>query len=95
MPIEDTLIFDIKEIINKGNLATLQAHYTHLQSDYDWSGHSPDWPYVLQKVYIHACLKRQRDMAAWLEGLFASVMDPIQQIAYRHTLNYGRILLRR
>jgi len=95
MPIEDTLIFDIKNIINKGDLTALQTHYADLQNGYDWSERAPDWPYVLQKVYLHACLKRRRDMATWLEGLFVSVMDPIQQIAYRHTLNYGRVLLRK
>lgn len=94
MSIEDTLIFDIKNIINKGDLSALQAHYANLQNDYDWSERAPDWPYVLQKVYLHACLKRRREIAVWLEGLFTS-MDPIQQIAYRHTLNYGRVLLRK
>ena len=53
-----------------------------------------DWPYILQKTYLHACLKKRRDMVDWLGSLFEQ-MDPINRIAYRHTLNYGKVLINR
>jgi hypothetical protein len=59
-------------------LPTLQEHYAALMSRED-AAHI-DWPYVLQKLYIHACLKGRRDVATWLASLF-DALDPISRIA--------------
>ena len=52
-----------------------------------------DWPYLFQKVYLHACLKKRPDMAEWLHTAMYSKMDKIQQIALRQVFPYGKYLL--
>jgi hypothetical protein len=89
---EAAIIRDCKPLIATAPLPTLQEHYAALISRED-AAHI-DWPYVLQKLYIHACLKGRRDVATWLASLF-DALDPISRIAYRHTLAYGRVLLSR
>ena len=92
---EASLIQECKAAINADDFADLKGIYEDAMLT-DWSpGSPPDWAFILQKVYIHACLKKRRDAAAWLEQLFWSRLDPISQIAYKHTLNYGHVLLRR
>ncbi len=92
---ERTIVLDCKTFIDKGAIQQLQTYVRNLRTDYDWSEGEPDWAWILQKVYLHACLRKQGEIAAWLEDLFHTQLDPVQQIAYRHTLNYGRVLLRK
>ena len=87
---EAELLRDIKEVVERGNLDTLQTFYDYLQKTHE--DEDVDWPYILQKTYLHACLKKRRDMVDWLGSLFEQ-MDPINRIAYRHTLNYGKVLI--
>jgi hypothetical protein len=89
---EAAVIRDCKALIEHSSLQALQTFFDEVQQDED--AHLVDWPYVWQKVYIHACLKKKSDMVIWLEAQFKE-LDPIICIAYRHTLNYGRYLLRR
>ncbi len=95
MRLEDQIIRECKEFIERSTLSSLQEYYADLQT-YDWSEHPPiDWPYILQKVYIHACLKKKPEIAAWFELLFQTAVDPINRIAYNQTFAYGRYLLRK
>ena len=87
---EAELLRDIKEVVERGNLDTLQTFYDYLQKTHE--DEDVDWPYILQKTYLHACLKKRRDMVDWLTSL-CEQMDPIYRIAYRHTLNYGKVLI--
>ncbi len=89
---EQPIIRDCKALIEHSTLQALQTFFDEVQQEED--AHLVDWPYVWQKVYLHACLKKNRDMAEWLEVKFKD-LDPIQAIAYRHTLNYGHHLLRK
>jgi len=89
---EDELIRDIKEVVERGSLDTLQTFYDYLQKTHE--DDEVDWPYILQKTYLHACLKKKKDMVDWLGSLFEN-MDPINRIAYRHTLNYGKAIFNR
>ena len=50
------------------------------------------WEYAYQKIYLHACLKKKKDIAEWLVSLF-TIFDPIQQIALRQMFAYGKYLL--
>ena len=52
-----------------------------------------DWPYVFHRVYLHACLKKKKEIAEWLQTALYPFMDPIQQIALRQIFVYGRHLL--
>jgi hypothetical protein len=92
---EHAIIAECKEIITHKTLSVLQAWYDNLMTEYDWAETRVDWPYIFQKIYIHACLKKKRDMADWLEALFKEKVDPINQIAYKHSFTYGRHLLRK
>lgn len=92
---ERTIVLDCKTFINKGAVDALKQYVSSLRTDYDWSEGEPDWAWILQKVYLHACLRKQVEIATWLESLFHTVLDPVQQIAYRHTLSYGHTLLRK
>jgi hypothetical protein len=93
--LEQNIIRDCKHIIDTSAkpLTDLQSHYRYLL-DCDWSEQQPDWAFVFQKVYLHACLKGRADMATWIQGLFGN-LSTIQQIAYRQTFAYGKILLDR
>ena len=90
---EEQVVRECKSLINRGaSLESLQEYYRGFQeTDF---GTDIDAPYILQKVYIHACLRKRPDIADWLTPMFAS-LDPISHIAYRQTLNYGRFLLRK
>lgn len=59
------------------------------------TGHPNHWAWIYQKAYLHACLHKRVPIATWLESLFGTLLNPMEQIAYRHTLNYGRALLRK
>lgn len=87
---EQHIIKEIKEFINKGYIDGLKELWLEYQlTEFE----KPiAWDYIFQKVYIHACLKKQVTIVVWLESLFIQ-FDQIQQIAIRHTLNYGKYLL--
>jgi fido (protein-threonine AMPylation protein) len=88
---ETAIIRDAKSLIT--DFDALRAFYQDLLlTEFE---KPVDWGYVLQKLYLHACLKRQHAVAAWLEQIYNGVLDPIQQIAHRHMFAYGRQLLHR
>jgi hypothetical protein len=92
---DKNIIRDCKHIIDTTTspLQALQAHYRYLL-ECDWSEQQPDWAHILQKVYLHACLKGRADVATWLQTVFAT-LNPVAQIAYRQTFAYGKVLLSR
>ena len=49
--------------------------------------------YIVQKVYIHACLKKRREIAEWILNEAEKRLDPIQWMAIRQMSSYGRHLL--
>jgi hypothetical protein len=49
--------------------------------------------YIIQKVYIHACLKKRRGIAEWILAEAEKRLDPIQWMAIRQMGSYGRHLL--
>lgn len=91
MRIEDHLIHEIKQIIQLGELYSLQELWKNYQ-DTDF-GRELAWEYIFQKIYIHAALKKQKKICEWLDILYLQ-LDPIQQIGIRHTLLYARYLLK-
>ena len=86
----EELIKECKTYIEQGDLTGLQTYYGGLQ-DVDF-GYNPNWQYIYQKVYLHACLKKQRAIADWLVSLFEH-FDVVTQIALRQLFPYGRYLL--
>lgn len=91
--LEKQILSILKPFVETLDVESLEVEYKTLVYDTEYE-REVDWAYVLQKFYLHACLKKKHAIALWLEGLF-SLIDPIQQIAYRQTFAYGRTLLKK
>jgi hypothetical protein len=89
------IIYECKAFIDAGNLYEFKLSITNLMSTVYHSSDTPDWAYIFQKVYLHACLRGKVDMATWLTEYVYPNMDGIQQIALRQIFPYGRHLLRK
>jgi hypothetical protein len=91
MSIEEQLIAEIKPFINKGNLDGLKEQWDEyrLETEFD---REIAWDFVFQKIYLHAALKKQKQICEWLDSVFTE-FDPIQQIALRQMFAYARHLL--
>ena len=87
----EDIIVNFKHYIDKGSLDTCQQYLQELTDEYE-SG--IPWDYIFQKVYLHACLKKQQAIVDWLMLIFTH-LDPIQQIGVRQVFSYGRTLLTR
>jgi hypothetical protein len=83
---------DIKRVIGRGDLEAVKAFYTDIAASAD-EDNPIDWPTVYKECYLHACLKKQRHIAAWFEEVFKE-FDELTQIALRQIFPYGRYLLR-
>lgn len=88
---DDHIIRICKQFINEGNTYAIQDYYHELlMSEFD---RTPDWPFIFQKVYLHACLRGCEPISSWMATQLFPAMDPIQQIALRQIFPYGRVLL--
>ena len=80
-----------KTFIDANDVPGLHAYYRELmQTEFP---QEPDWSWLFQKLYLHACLRGHAPIAEWLHGALFPMLDPIQQIALRQTFPYGRYLL--
>ncbi len=87
---DNEIIRDCKQHIEEGNLEYLKEYLQNLLQD----DREHDWPVIFHRVYLHACLKGQRDVADWLTNSVYPIMEPIQKIALRQIFSYGNHLLR-
>lgn len=88
----DEAVSVLKKYINDGILDACQTYIQELKDTYDVA--SIPWDYIFQKVYLHACLKKQKAIVDWLMLVYTE-LPPIQQIALRQIFPYGRMLLAR
>jgi hypothetical protein len=88
----DEFVSFFKKYIDDGSLEACQNYFQELKDTYDPV--SIPWDYIFQKVYLHACLKKQKQIVDWLMLVFTE-LPPIQQIAVRQIFSYGRTLLAR
>lgn len=79
-------VVESKRIIERGDLVSLKAYMEMVAEEVDEA-------YLFHRVYLHACLKKQVEIAKWLQEEYFLAMDPIQQIALRQIFAYGRHLL--
>jgi hypothetical protein len=86
----DEIVSFFKKYINDGSLEACQAYLQELRDTYE----DLPWDYIFQKVYLHACLKKQKQIVDWIMLVFTE-LPPIQQIAVRQIFSYGRALLTR
>jgi hypothetical protein len=82
---EDQIIFEIKQYINDGDLASIKKNW----ENYEMSTVSVAWDFVFQKIYIHACIRNQKHIIDWLDILFMQ-FDPITKIALRQMFAYSK-----
>jgi hypothetical protein len=91
MTITNQIICTCKSCIDTNNLEELKKYYSELM-EYEYPS-QPDWPFIFHRVYLHACLKKRKETAEWLEHTIYPRLDAIQQIALRQIFPYGRHLL--
>ena len=83
-------IKDLKELIAFDNI----EGFKHYINDLIVNGEQlMDPAYIFQKVYLHACLLKRKEIAEWLEKSCYPLLPIIQQIAIRQCFPYGRVLL--
>jgi hypothetical protein len=82
-----------KSFIDANDVPGLHAYYREMMATE--FPQEPDWPWLFQKLYLHACLRGRQEISQWLHGALFPMLDPIQQIALRQTFPYGRYLLSR
>ena len=91
--VEQSIVNDVKKIIERGSIEEMKEFWLSITTEYEFD-QPIDFPWIMQKVFIHACLHGKKDIAEWLRSIFDG-MDEISKIAYKHTINYGDALLRK
>jgi hypothetical protein len=86
---EITEITTAKYLVEAADLSGLQDFIHDEISEITDVNHG----YMFQKIYIHACLKQQTAIAQWLLEDCYTQLNPMDQIAIRPCLAYGRTLL--
>jgi hypothetical protein len=83
----DDVVCAFKDYINKNDAAGFSQLLLEVQDDYEGV-----WDYIFKKVYIHACLKKNRPIVDLLIAYYED-MSEIERIAIRQVFPYGRYLL--
>lgn len=86
MSIED-VIHVCKIYIHNNDAEGFTAFLLEIQDEYDGV-----WDYIFKKVYIHACLKKNKPIVDILLQTYQELSE-IEQIAIRQVFPYGRYLL--
>lgn len=88
--LEEQIINEIKPFINKSDLNGLKEQWQdYSETDFD---REIAWDFVFQKVYLHAALKKQKEICDWLDTIFTQ-FNPVIQVALRQMFSYARHLL--
>lgn len=88
------ILEECKDFIETDQLEELQSYvYQWLQTKDTQTEYRLPIEYIYQQVYLHACLKKKKHIAEWLQGIFIQIFDDIQQIALRQMFSYGKYLL--
>ena len=89
---EDLIILEIKQYINEGDLNSIKRRWEQYEKESRQTPGHVAWDFVFQKIYIHACLKKKKDIVEWLDILFLK-FSPIIKIALRQMFPYSKYLL--
>ena len=84
----DDIVYSIKKLIDDNSDVD-----TISEAIYDLPHSSLPMDYIIQKIYIHACLRKRREIAEWILSEAEKHLDPIQWFAIRQMRSYGRYLL--
>jgi hypothetical protein len=93
MSIEEQLVSEIKLIVARGDIHGLQQVWKEYVYETDF-GRELAWDFIFQKIYLHAALKKQKEICKWLDSIFTQ-LNPIQQITIRQMFPYAHSLLNR
>ena len=91
--VEQSIVNDVKKIIERGSIEEMQEFWLSITKEYEFD-HPIDFPWIIQKIFIHSCLHGKKDIAELLRSIFDE-MDEISKIAYKHSIHYGNVLLRK
>ena len=83
----DDVVYAFKEYINKKDTTGFTQFLLEVQDDFEGV-----WDYIFKKVYIHACLKKNKPIVDLLMTFYED-MSEIERIAIRQVFPYGRYLL--
>ena len=84
------IIDECKEYVKNKNIRGLKGYIEELE-DTEFN-ERPNWPAIFQKVYLYACLRKEKEIAKWLEE-FGKGMDAVQHLGISQTLAYGRAII--
>ena len=89
---EKSIIQYCKSLVDDNNLPLLQCYYNQLTNDTIFDV-QPNWDYIFQRVYLHACLRKRRDVAEWMKVEIYPTLNDIQRTSIRHVFAYGKHLM--
>lgn len=88
------ILEECKDLIETDQLEELQTYiYQWTQSKDIIQEYRLPIEYMYQQIYLHACLKKKKVIADWLESIFTLIFDDIQRIGLRQMFSYGNYLL--
>jgi hypothetical protein len=88
------ICFKCKDLINQNLIDELKDYIYFLIENANQRQIPTE--YIFKQVYIHACLKKQPELAQWLkESVYDPYLDDIQKIGLRQMFSYCRYLLQK
>lgn len=84
-------VWDLKRTIDNGSLDDVRdTIYEIIQ---ETNENIIAWDYVILKIYVHACLRKKVEIAKWIAENGEKMLEPVQWIAIRQMIPYGKMLL--
>lgn len=84
------IILKLKIYINNNDFENFSNFLIY---NFDFLKENVDLSYIFQKVYLHACLKKNRHIAEWLRKECFAYLNPFEQMSIRQVFAYGNHLL--
>ena len=88
----DQIIIKLKQYIDLNETNKFKEYLT---LNFEELKNTVDLGYVFQKVYLHACLRKRKDMAEWLQTECFSRLQFFEQSSIRQVFAYGNHLLKK
>jgi len=90
---DKSLIKEGKEIIGSNDIEGLQNFYKELKElncDY-----KPNYQHIFHQLFLHACLKENKEIIIYLMGLYFEIFDEVSQIGLKHLFVHGKYLIKK
>jgi hypothetical protein len=92
----ENLIRYFKNLINENNTECFISDMNELTQDskeINVFGTNADCAYTFQKLYLHACLKKRKEIADYLTNEIYPKLYEIERLSIKQVFPYGRYLL--